>query len=428
MVAAKVSKFQQLDAYAKTLDDFRVKTSTGAFVTLACTFIILILVLGELFDYRSIHVESSLVVDSGKKEKMTIYFNITFPKMPCYILTMDVMDVAGNHQTDILHSIYKVQLSPDGTELKREKTEHMGYGSDAPDTTKDLGPDYCGSCYNAVRPPTNNGCCNTCQDIREAYARSGWSFSNPERMEQCVREGYVQTVQEQADQGCRLLGQVTVNKVAGNFHVAPGRSIQRGKAHVHDIYQYLDHGLDFSHAVEYLSFGERIPDSPNVSLMTTMMARISSGSKKADVIAKSAKQNPLDGQVVMAPENEISSGALYMYQYYLKVVGTRYYYVNNKRPVLTNQYSVTQFNRNLEYKDRAGHIKAALHGLPGVFFNFDISPLLVIQREERKSFVSFLTKVCAIVGGIFTVASLVDGLIWRAERTLRRKMELGKSF
>lgn len=64
----------------------------------------------------------------------------------------------------------------------------------------------------------------------------------------------------------------------------------------------------------------------------------------------------------------------------------------------------------------------------GVFFNFDISPMLVIQKEERKSFTSFLTGVCAIVGGIFTVASIIDGAIWRAERTLKRKMELGKAL
>ena len=35
-------------------------------------------------DYRSIHVESSLIVDGGRKEKMGIEFDITFPKIPCY--------------------------------------------------------------------------------------------------------------------------------------------------------------------------------------------------------------------------------------------------------------------------------------------------------------------------------------------------------
>jgi hypothetical protein len=36
-------------------------------------------------------------------------------------LTLDVMDVAGEHQSDISHSVYKVQLSPDGSEIKRER-------------------------------------------------------------------------------------------------------------------------------------------------------------------------------------------------------------------------------------------------------------------------------------------------------------------
>lgn len=37
------------------------------------------------------------------------------------VLTLDVMDVAGEHQSDISHSVYKVQLSPDGSEIKRER-------------------------------------------------------------------------------------------------------------------------------------------------------------------------------------------------------------------------------------------------------------------------------------------------------------------
>ncbi|KAF9097612.1 hypothetical protein BGX23_008338 [Mortierella sp. AD031] len=103
---------QQFDAYAKTLDDFRVKTSTGATVTMASVLIILILFIGELFDYRAVHVESSLVVDSGRKGKMSIDFDITFHKIPCYIMTLDVMDVAGEHQADVEHSIYMTQLAP----------------------------------------------------------------------------------------------------------------------------------------------------------------------------------------------------------------------------------------------------------------------------------------------------------------------------
>ncbi|GJJ69049.1 endoplasmic reticulum-Golgi intermediate compartment protein 3 [Entomortierella parvispora] len=383
---------KKFDAYAKTLDDFRVKTSTGAIVTIACGIIIVILFLGEYFNYRSVHVESSLIVDTGKKERMDIVLDITFPKIPCYILTLDVMDVAGAHQNDIEHSVYKIQLSPEGVELKREKTIELG---DSEVDPKEVGKNYCGECGGAQ--PPESGCCNTCEEVRQAYARSGWSFNRPDKIEQCVREGYMQKIKEQANQGCRIRGNIRVNKVAGNFHVAPGKSFQRGAAHVHDIVQYLEQGLDFSHEINRLSFGVQVPGLQI--------------------------KNPLDGQVV---QGNIQQGELYMFQYYLKVVGTRYLSLKNP-PVLTNQFSVTQFNRNLQYKDDNGNIRPP-SGLPGVFFNFDISPMVVVQKEERKSFASFLTTVCAIVGGIFTVFSLLDGFIWRAERSLRRKIEIGKAL
>ncbi|KAG0226440.1 Endoplasmic reticulum-Golgi intermediate compartment protein 3 [Actinomortierella wolfii] len=379
---ARLNRLKQFDAYAKTLDEFRVKTTAGAAVTLASAAIILILLISEFFDYRSIHVESSLVVDSGRKGKMAIQFDVTFPKLPCYILTLDVMDVAGEHQTDITHSVFKVQLSPDGREIKSEKTHKLGSSEVGP---KEVGENYCGSCYGAREP--ESGCCNTCEEVRQAYARSNWAFTNPEKIEQCVREGYVEQMKEQANQGCRVHGTLQVNKVAGNFHFAPGRSFQQGSMHVHDIHQFLDHGLDFTHKINHLSFGAKVP---NV-------------------------HNPLDNVEAKG------SDGLYMFQYYVKVVGTKHYYLS-KLPVDTNQYSVTQFSRNLRPD---GHIHNQ-NGLPGVFFNFDISPMMVIQREERKSFTSFLTGVCAIVGGIFTVASILDSFIWRAEKSIRKKMEVGK--
>ena len=33
--------------------------------------------------------------------------------------------------------------------------------------------------------------------------------------------------QEQAGEGCHLFGKLLVNKVAGNFHIAPGKSFQQ---------------------------------------------------------------------------------------------------------------------------------------------------------------------------------------------------------
>jgi len=106
-----------------------------------------------------------------------------------------------------------------------------------------------------------------------------------------------------------------------------------------------------------------------------------------------------------------------MYQYFLKVVPTQYKYLNGT-VLETNQFSVTQHERQ---------ISAGMQGLPGLFFTYEISPMLVIYTQRSKSILHFLTGVCAIVGGIFTVAGMLDSIIYSAEKTLKKKVELGKT-
>jgi len=42
---------------------------------------------------------------------MEIHLNITFPKIPCELLTLDVMDVSGDQQTGVMHGVSKVRLA-----------------------------------------------------------------------------------------------------------------------------------------------------------------------------------------------------------------------------------------------------------------------------------------------------------------------------
>jgi len=44
---------------------------------------------------------------------MEISMNITFPRMPCELLTLDVMDVSGEIQVGVMHGINKVRLAPE---------------------------------------------------------------------------------------------------------------------------------------------------------------------------------------------------------------------------------------------------------------------------------------------------------------------------
>ncbi|KAJ1617014.1 hypothetical protein T492DRAFT_917989 [Pavlovales sp. CCMP2436] len=63
---------------------------------------------------------------------------------------------------------------------------------------------------------------------------------------------------------------------------------------------------------------------------------------------------------------------------------------------------------------------------PTVVFSYDFSPLRVLISERRTELASFLTQVCAIIGGVFTVVGIVDSVLFHTGDLLARKMQLGK--
>ena len=60
---------------------------------------------------------------------------------------------------------------------------------------------------------------------------------------------------------------------------------------------------------------------------------------------------------------------------------------------------------------------------------FLTAKLLVAQvmfHEEHSSFLHFLTNVCAIIGGVFTVSGMVDATVYHGHKAIKKKIELGK--
>ena len=108
-----MKRFTRLDAFTKTVEDARVRTTSGGIVTISSLLIILYLLLVEWNDYRRVVVKPELIVDKGRGEKMEIHMNITFPRVPCELLTLDVMDVSGEVQTGVVHGVKKLRLAPE---------------------------------------------------------------------------------------------------------------------------------------------------------------------------------------------------------------------------------------------------------------------------------------------------------------------------
>ena len=60
------SRFTRLDAFTKTVEDARVRTTSGGLVTIASLLVVLYLVWGEWSDYRRVVVNPELIVDKGR--------------------------------------------------------------------------------------------------------------------------------------------------------------------------------------------------------------------------------------------------------------------------------------------------------------------------------------------------------------------------
>lgn len=198
-----------LDAFGKTMEDVKIKTRTGALLTFISFSIIAISTLLEFIDYRRVHLEPAIMVDRSRGEKMIVDMDISFPRVPCYLLSLDIIDISGERQMDVQHSITKTRIDKDGRTTGIIKDGQLQGDLERAVSNKD--PNYCGSCYGGT--PAESGCCNTCDEVRQAYVRKGWSFNNPDGIEQCVKEGWTEKIAEQNAEGCRVSGRLRVNKV-----------------------------------------------------------------------------------------------------------------------------------------------------------------------------------------------------------------------
>ncbi|KAF5837666.1 endoplasmic reticulum vesicle transporter-domain-containing protein [Dunaliella salina] len=380
LVARSISR---LDAYPKLNDDFQTKTRVGGVITIVSSIIMTVLFVNELRLFLRTSTVHELGVDTGRGEVLDIQVDVTFPRMPCSWLSLDTMDVSGELHLDVMHEIYKQRLSQTGAPLQEAEKHDVHSTKKSNDTA--LAVPQCGSCYGAET--VRGQCCNTCDEVREAYRKKGWGLVMAGFVEQCKDDHYLETIEQQKGEGCRMFGHLQVNKVAGNFHFAPGRSYQQGNMHVHDIAPFGTNAhLDFSHTVHHLSFGKTYP----------------------------GMKNPLDGAQAQQPFESATSPEHGMFQYFLKIVPTKYASLKDRDVIPTNQYSVTT---NYRQGDRL---------LPGLFFFYEPSPIKVHITETRSSFLHFLTSVCAIVGGVFTVAGIIDAAFFAGERLIKQKLQIGK--
>ncbi|KRT78291.1 hypothetical protein AMK59_7404, partial [Oryctes borbonicus] len=304
-----IEKLRRLDAYPKTPEDFNIKTFGGAAITIISVIIMSMLFWIELMNYLTPNVTEELFVDTSRSPNIKINLDVIVPTVSCDFLALDAMDSSGEQHLQIDHNIYKRRLDLEGNPIEDPKKEDITIKSKESQVAV-INKTECGSCYGAALDP--NRCCNTCEDVREAYRERQWAFPpNPENISQCRDEHFNEKMQSAFKQGCQVYGSLIVNRVSGSFHIAPGKSFTINHVHVHDVQPFPSTAFNTSHKIRHLSFGTSID---------------------------SATHNPLKDTYAVATEGST------MFQYYIKIVPT--FYVKKDGTIIhSNQFSVTKHNK-----------------------------------------------------------------------------------
>jgi len=388
-----IDAIKKFDAYPKTLEDFRIKTLGGGTITVISAFVMILLFTSEIQDYITPGVEEQLYVDTSRGSKLKINLDFVFPRIGCDFLSLDAQDVSGEQHIAIEHNIYKRRLDLEGRPMedpvrdksvgevvKKINNETKDVAKDAEGDTSEV--EECKSCYGAETE--DKKCCNTCEDVKRQYMKKSWKFV-PGTIEQCKGDVVDEEQQKVLSEGCQIYGYLEVNRVGGSFHVAPGKSFSINHIHVHDVQPFSSGDFNLTHTVRHLSFGRNVV----------------------------GKTDPMDGVVGLAEK------AASMFHYYIKIVPTTFSKADGSTFV-TNQFSVTRHSKVVS-------MMSGESGMPGVFFTYEMAPVMVKYSEKEKSFGHFASGLCAIIGGVFTVAGMVDKMVYNSARLLQHKTEIGKS-
>ncbi|ONK65910.1 uncharacterized protein A4U43_C06F2250 [Asparagus officinalis] len=479
------SKLKSVDFYRKIPRDLTEASISGAGLSIIAALAMMFLFGMELNNYLTVNTSTSVVVDrSTDAEFLRIDFNISFPALSCEFASVDVSDILGTNRLNITKTVRKFSIDPNlrptgsefhsgpipmvnnhGDEIEEEHTD------ESVSLTSSNFENYSHKhailvvnffapwCYwsNRLKPswertaktmrerydPEMDGRillgkvdCTQDSDLCRRHHIQGYPSIRIFRKGNDVRDNHghhehesyygerdteslvaametlVASIPEETHtlaledksnkpgdaskrpapltSGCRIEGFVRVKKVPGNLVVSA-----HSGAHSFDASL-----INVSHVISHFSFGKRLS-----SKAWTELKRLTP--------YLGASHDRLTGRSYIINRDETNANVTI--EHYLQVVKTEL--VSQKR------YQEFKLLEDYEYTAHSSLVHSL--DVPVAKFHFEPSPMQVLVSEVPKSFSHFITNVCAIIGGVFTVAGIVDSILHNTMR-LVKKVELGK--
>ena len=224
--------------------------------------------------------------------------------------------------------------------------------------------------------------------IEEAlpHAKSGQPSASPLQL---ARVAGQPVVAGNADgEGCRITGMLHISRVAGQMRISAASPSHSFNSRI----------MNITHHVDQLWFSSR---SETQRLLHEM---------------------PLKQRSALLSASYTMHQELATLKHYLKVVPFQYQFLDGERQhtylykANYNEYKP----RKLEWYEGKADAYVDTDLTPNAAFHYDISPVMVVMQDETQSFSSFVTKICAVIGGIYTVVGLFDNVVYHTGRTLKK--------
>mmetsp|Transcript_33180 Transcript_33180/g.53885 ORF Transcript_33180/g.53885 Transcript_33180/m.53885 type:complete len:476 (+) Transcript_33180:120-1547(+) len=446
---------KHFDFYKTIQTDIRDKTVAGGAVSLLAAVIMGMLFLCETYSYVQGTPIHSITIDDHDNVSPTagafwVNFDITLPAITCDHISVDVEDRLGSRIFDIQKNVEKIPLDKEGVEAAILPDEIHIKAPDGHVTLKELqdvvaNPDIFKRTNDTVNLEADKfmewvqshewslvsfrvDWCPWCQMLVPIWKSSAVILSNREvpvplatvectkHMDLCKEAGvtafptiklyhwgkhvapdykgkrtvndivhFAETAADQkavaekagvnvsdthrSDVGCTVVGHLFVHKVPGRIQL----SLKS------DTHTFNREAVNFTHQVHHLSFND-IPETEEE------MEAIMLDHEIQDKVSRWLSQT------------FTSHTKHTMHEHYLKVV--EYEYKNQG-------FGWANANRIYEHSI-SSHSYATDSHLPAVKFHYDLSPLQVSVEHQSRPWFSFITMVCALVGGAWSIMSVVN--------------------
>ena len=452
---------RNIDFYRKVPKDLTNATATGTCISVCGVFILIFLFFMELSAFMVVkdRFEIEMNDNSVLDDMLQVNLNITLPHLPCKFASVDITDVTHTRRLNVTKNVRKWITAKDGQvrlDEVGEQTERQGGHEQLPDdhpiharesdhSTSLNAANFDGfvESHDVVLVSFFAPWCHWCQLLEPVWEHTAQqaetkAYHNSVKLAKvdCVKnaplcrkhlvraypsiltwqagkvdlhnmyrgdrstQAFLDHIEHldfvhsrmknggfeppkadgvigEGSEGCLIEGQLHVKRVPGSIAITA-----HSEWHEFD----KDH-IDLAHGITHLSFGELSRLAPSLMKNTA----------------------PLDGKLY---DHKID-GAGVTHHHYLKIVETTFRFSSND-PVGAYQYT-----------NHYHHYKSNKH-LPQVKLQFDIDPMAVVVTESRIPLYRFLTSICAIIGGVFTVLGMVNSGLFYGYNTLVKKMAIGK--